>query len=62
MQIPHFKVYSKQDILSLIKLRRFETKLGERVEVVHSSTGMAAYIAGLSAKYIVIGIPEDIGV
>ena len=27
----HFKFYNKEDILYLTRLRRFETKLGERV-------------------------------
>ena len=57
----HFKFYGKKDISSLVKLRKFETKLGERIqflkggewpEVMHQST----------AKYVLVGIPEDIGV
>ena len=28
----HFKFYSKEDILSLTRVRRFETRLGERVQ------------------------------
>ena len=34
----HFKFYSKEDILSLTKIRRFETKLGERVKHI-AATG-----------------------
>ena len=57
----HFKFYEKKDIVSLTKLRRFETKLGERIqylakgewpEVLHEN----------AAKYVVVGIPEDIGI
>jgi formiminoglutamase len=29
----HFKFYNKKDVLSVTKIRRFETKLGERVQV-----------------------------
>jgi formiminoglutamase len=61
MQIAHFKVYTKQDILSLVRLRRFETKLGERVQVLNNEISLAS-IQNLSAKYVVFGIPEDIGV
>lgn len=61
MQINHFKTYGKQDILSLTRLRRFETKLGERVQVP-ADADVAASIKGLTARYVVIGIPEDIGV
>ena len=28
----HFKFYTKKDILSLTKTRRFETKLGEHIK------------------------------
>mgnify|MGYP001446329826 CR=1 FL=1 len=62
MNIVHFKAYSKQDILALVKLRRFETKLGERVQVLMDPQSPAESIKGLTAKYVVLGIPEDIGV
>ena len=57
----HFKFYGKKDIISLTKQRRFETKIGERIqylpkgdwpEVLHENT----------SKYVLVGIPEDIGV
>ncbi|HEV7781224.1 MAG TPA: arginase family protein [Chitinophagaceae bacterium] len=56
----HLKVYSKQDILSLTKLRRFETKLGERLQTVNSGD-LETSIAASSAKYVLFGIPEDLG-
>ncbi|MGN6162898.1 MAG: formimidoylglutamase [Flavisolibacter sp.] len=62
MNLAHFKIYTKQDILSLVKLRRFETKLGERVHVLTDANSIADSIKGLTAKYVVVGIPEDIGV
>jgi formiminoglutamase len=62
MQIPHFKSYSKQDILSLVRLRRFETRLGERLEVVSDTSDVAGSLRGLQARYVIFGIPEDIGV
>ncbi len=62
MNLTHFKPYTKQDILSLVKLRRFETKLGERVQVLPHSAEVAASINNLQARYVLIGIPEDIGV
>ena len=61
MNIPHFKFYTKSDILSLIQIRRFETKLGERVEVMGEDRSPEAF-ARLNAQYVVFGIPEDIGV
>lgn len=60
MNISHFKTYNKQDILSLTKLRRYETKVGERVEVV--SGNITEGLSQLTSQYVLIGIPEDIGV
>lgn len=62
MNLAHFKSYTKEDILSLTHIRRFETKLGERVSVVKSAAKLSEMIADVTAKYIVFGIPEDIGV
>ena len=62
MHINHFKKYSKQDILALVKLRRFETKLGERVQTLGDPNEVPESISALPSKYVVFGIPEDIGV
>jgi formiminoglutamase len=62
MNIAHFKIYSKQDILPLVKLRRFETKLGERVQTLADPNEVEQSIKGLKPNYVVFGIPEDIGV
>ena len=62
MQTNHFKIYSKQDVLSLVRLRRYETKLGERVQVLADPNEVAASIKALTTRYVVIGVPEDIGV
>jgi formiminoglutamase len=61
MNIPHFRFYNKQDILSLTQPRKFETKLGERLHFLHDST-VADAITNIKATYIIFGIPEDIGV
>jgi len=57
----HLKVYSKQDILSLTKVRRFETKLGERLQVLRGADTIAESLAVSDAKYVLFGIPEDLG-
>jgi len=56
------KLYSKQDILSLTKIRRFETKLGEVVQVLDDPADLAGSLQRTAAEYVVVGIPEDIGV
>ncbi|HWJ91526.1 MAG TPA: formimidoylglutamase [Flavisolibacter sp.] len=58
----HFKRYTRQDLLSLVRLRRFETKLGERVQVLPAGEPVNDAIRSLPSKYVVFGIPEDIGV
>jgi formiminoglutamase len=58
----HFKFYTKEDILSLTKTRRFETKLGERVCALDKHGEWPQVLIGSKAKYVVVGIPEDIGV
>ncbi|MCC6692560.1 MAG: arginase, partial [Chitinophagaceae bacterium] len=58
----HFKFYSKKDILSLTRVRRFETKLGERIQCIPENADWPEVLAQSSAKYVLLGIPEDIGV
>ena len=60
MNTAHLKTYSKSDILSLTKLRRFETKLGEQVKVIDTENWDS--LKHIDAKYVLLGIPEDIGV
>lgn len=59
--MPHFKVYNKQDILSLVKIRRFETKLGERLQAANLTESFEKAIEDSTAKYVLFGIPEDLG-
>ena len=58
----HFKFYSKEDILSLTKIRRFETKIGERIKHLPVTDNWADALQQSAAKYVLLGIPEDIGV
>lgn len=57
----HLKVYDKQDVLSLTRLRRFETKLGERLQVIRSGKDIESAIRESTARYVLFGIPEDLG-
>jgi len=58
----HLKVYNKQDLLTLTRLRRFETKLGERLRVVSNAQDLNRSLNESTAKYVIVGVPEDIGV
>ncbi|MEO8416830.1 MAG: formimidoylglutamase [Ginsengibacter sp.] len=60
--LSHFKQYNNTDIISLTRVRKFETKLGECILCSPVSTGLSQAILQTKAQYIVIGIPEDIGV
>jgi formiminoglutamase len=58
----HFKFYDKQDILFLTRIRRFETKLGEQLQVIKDKTQLEQSLDQSTASYVLLGIPEDIGV
>ena len=58
----HFKFYHKQDVLSQTRIRRFETKLGERLQILKDPAALEASLQASSAQYVLLGIPEDIGV
>lgn len=56
------KIYNKKDVLSITKIRRFETKLGERIQVVEKADSIEDAIANSSCNYVLVGVPEDLGV
>ncbi len=58
----HLKIYNKQDVLSLTRLRRFETKVGERLQVIADAKNIEQSVQQSSAKFVMIGVPEDMGV
>jgi len=57
-----FRFYNKEDVLTLTKIRRFETKLGERVQLISDKDQLENSLEQSKAKYVLFGIPEDIGV
>jgi len=59
--LSQFKRYDKKQILSRTHLRRYETKLGEII-LCDAAGDVEKVIAQTTAKYILFGIPEDIGV
>ncbi len=56
------KIYNKQDVLGLTRLRRFETRIGERVQLVSDAANIEQSIATSDAGFVLVGVPEDIGV
>ena len=58
----HLKVYTRQDVLNHTSVRRFETKIGERIQVLKDAKQIEASLQQSTAKYVIIGIPESIGI
>ncbi len=57
----HLKIYDQHHIQHLTRKRAGETKLGECVQTLQTST-VADELKNSSAKYVLLGLPEDIGV
>jgi len=57
----HFQFATRAYLDTLINKRPHETKLGEQVETIHSDH-WEEELKNCSAKYVLLGIPEDIGV
>jgi len=57
----HLKVYTKQDVLAHTTIRRFETKLGERIQVLKDPNKVEESLQNSNALYVLIGIKENIG-
>jgi formiminoglutamase len=58
----HFKYYNKEDILRLTRVRKFETKVGEQVKCITGNKSLEESLQHSPCNYVLIGIPEDIGV
>ena len=57
----HLKIYTKKDITKLTRKRKNEIKLGELIQTIQS-TDIKKELKKSSANYVLIGLPEDIGV
>ena len=57
----HFKTYSRKDVQAVTHIRRFETRLGERVQVPTEGKDLATVLQETSARVVLFGIAETIG-
>ncbi len=48
--------------MSLTKVRKFETKIGERISFIKDSNNWQDQLKDSRSKFVLVGIPEDIGV
>ena len=62
MPLKYFKFYNRQDLLNQTRLRRYETKLGEKLKVIGNPEAWITEIEASPARYVLFGIPECIGV
>ncbi|UKJ07981.1 formimidoylglutamase [Solitalea lacus] len=56
------QVYSDEYILGLTSIREHETKIGERVLTVASVNNLLEDLVNSPARFVLLGLPEDIGV
>lgn len=57
-----FDFYKKEKSLAFTKLRTGETKLGEKILSISDEKNWETELQQSSARYVIIGIPESIGV
>lgn len=56
------ELYSKKDIEHLTRKRTNETKIGEDVSVLNTEKNWEVELEKSSCKFVLLGIPEDVGV
>lgn len=56
------QVYTKDILNTFISTRKGETKFGERVQTLKAQENIYEQLVESTAKYVLLGIPEDIGV
>lgn len=56
------RIYHENDRLSLVRPRKGETKLGEGIGLCPEGTEPGACLEASAAKFVLLGLPEDIGV
>jgi formiminoglutamase len=55
-------IYNREKLNELIKFRDGETKFGERVISLNNTTTWKEELSRNKSKYVLVGLPEDIGV
>ena len=57
-----FKYYTQADIKQLTRSRYGECKIGDKISCLKHADEAEAFLHQSSAKFVLFGIPEDIGV
>ena len=58
----HLKIFSNKDLAQLTNYRSGEIKFGEKVQILNSSENIDQFLFSSEAEFVLLGIPEDIGV
>src|ERR1700739_4851148 len=58
----HFKYYTQQDIKQLTRSRYGECKIGDKISCLKSAEVVENFLNQSKAKFVIFGVPEDIGV
>jgi len=58
----YFRFYTRPDVLAITHLRKFETKLGERIQTLAETNDIEQSLKASTARFVLIGVPEDLGV
>lgn len=56
------KVYSEKDLKQLVRTRTNETKIGEEIRLIKNTKEWETELATIDCQFVLLGIPEDIGV
>ena len=62
LSLEHFRPIGRQGLTSLTRVRKYESRLGERLGVCDPGTELMQAISESKARYVLFGIPESIGV
>jgi formiminoglutamase len=57
----HLKIYDKKEVQSLTTIRRFETKLGERIQILSDAGNISQSLKESNARFVLVGVPEELG-
>ncbi|WP_268223003.1 formimidoylglutamase [Sinomicrobium oceani] len=58
----HLSLYALRDLEKMISRRKGETRFGEKIRLLNEGQELEEQLQASKAKYVLFGIPEDIGI
>jgi formiminoglutamase len=62
MPLPYFHFFQRQQLMDHVRLRRYETKIGEKLRVIDHPADWVNALSASPSRFVLFGIPESIGV